>query len=354
MQRDFLVKALRFYQDYARLNGDQPAVRDRTATAFFRVGRIQYKLGRYTEAQEAYENALGEYSKLSGKAAIEADLQLTRADVYNHLHLVHRDAGIANAAQDACGKAIQLLEALTAFPLPDTSAKQDGRPPLTLLGGDLPRPHRYHYALAQCRNNLGALLRKNGNWRDAEQSYVKALKTWTLLAAEFPGVAEVVREEGIGHANLAIVLHEMNQAIEAESHFQQAADLQNRLVGAIPRVPLFWDDLAITLQGQAHLLAKTGRAPDAEAADLKVLAIREKLATDYPRMPDYRRRLALALHNYGSLLSQLGRWTEAEGPLRRGLPLQEKLVEEVASSRDYRFDLAVTHNALGLVLRETN
>jgi serine/threonine protein kinase len=358
VQRDFLLKALQFYQEYARLNGDRPAVRARTVIAYQRVGRIQYKLNQYAEARAADEQAIAECKKLEGHVADEAQRQLTLADLYNNLHLVHRDAGSLDAAQEANGDAIRILEVLAEqFPLPERNREAMDKPgglvPLTLMASALPPPHCYHFALAQSRNNLGSLLRNGGHWSEAEQIFAQALATWTLLAPAFPGVAEVARDKAIGHANLALVLHEMNRVQDAEQHLRAATELQQRLVDGLPQVPLFWDDFALTLQGQAHVFAETGRAGDAETADKRLMAIREKLTADFPKVPGYRRRLGLALHNYGTLLSNLGRLQDAETPLRRGLALQQTLVDEFATVRDYRFDLAASHNALGLIQRDT-
>ena len=57
LQRQFLEKALAFYQRLSTEIGAEPAVRFETANAEQRVGEIQQKLGRHAESEAAYRRA---------------------------------------------------------------------------------------------------------------------------------------------------------------------------------------------------------------------------------------------------------------------------------------------------------
>lgn len=65
LQREFLEKALAFYQEFAAQKGDDPAVRDDLVKATFRVGEIRHSLGRYEQAIASYNQALRELRELA-------------------------------------------------------------------------------------------------------------------------------------------------------------------------------------------------------------------------------------------------------------------------------------------------
>src|SRR4029079_13763507 len=57
LQREFLEKALAFYQDFAAQKGDDPADQAELAEAALRVGDIRSSLGRFEEAIASYQQA---------------------------------------------------------------------------------------------------------------------------------------------------------------------------------------------------------------------------------------------------------------------------------------------------------
>ncbi|MHB1559267.1 MAG: serine/threonine-protein kinase, partial [Isosphaeraceae bacterium] len=58
IQRDFLLKALAYYQTYATEADPDPSVRGRAGIAAFRVGEIQRTLGHAADAERAYRRAI--------------------------------------------------------------------------------------------------------------------------------------------------------------------------------------------------------------------------------------------------------------------------------------------------------
>jgi serine/threonine protein kinase len=65
LQREFLEKALAFYQEFAAQKGDDPAVQAELAEAALRVGDIRSTLGRYEQAVASYEQARGVLRRLA-------------------------------------------------------------------------------------------------------------------------------------------------------------------------------------------------------------------------------------------------------------------------------------------------
>ncbi len=67
VQKQFLEKALAFYQRLATEEGADPAVLFETAKAEQRVGEIQNKLGKYAEAEAAYRRAIELFAQLRAR-----------------------------------------------------------------------------------------------------------------------------------------------------------------------------------------------------------------------------------------------------------------------------------------------
>src|SRR5262249_45690208 len=64
LQREFLLKALKFYERSAQTHSNDPAVRREAAKAARRVGQIQQRLGFFKEAEAAYRRAQNELRTL--------------------------------------------------------------------------------------------------------------------------------------------------------------------------------------------------------------------------------------------------------------------------------------------------
>ena len=58
LQREFLEKALAFYERFAAEEGSDPQVRHEAIRALYRVGLIRERLGRHAEAEAAFRQVV--------------------------------------------------------------------------------------------------------------------------------------------------------------------------------------------------------------------------------------------------------------------------------------------------------
>jgi serine/threonine protein kinase len=65
LQREFLLKALTFYEEFTKEQGTDWSVRTARAAAYDRVGHLQLKLGRVNAADEAFSQALTLFRQLA-------------------------------------------------------------------------------------------------------------------------------------------------------------------------------------------------------------------------------------------------------------------------------------------------
>src|SRR5262245_51598340 len=66
-QKKFLTEVLKYYREFAGVNADDEKTRLRSAHAAFRVGLIEYRLGRMEESAEAYRRSGDGYAALAAE-----------------------------------------------------------------------------------------------------------------------------------------------------------------------------------------------------------------------------------------------------------------------------------------------
>ena len=76
-QKKFLTEVLTYYQEFAGEKADDEPSRARTAMAAYRVGSIEYRLGRTAEAAAAFRLALDGYAKLAAEFPAVPDYRRT-------------------------------------------------------------------------------------------------------------------------------------------------------------------------------------------------------------------------------------------------------------------------------------
>jgi tetratricopeptide (TPR) repeat protein len=98
---------------------------------------------------------------------------------------------------------------------------------------------------------------------------------------------------------------------ESRSHYDQARDIQTRLVEQFPSVIAFQRELAMTLNNLGMLLADLGQPDEARAEYERARAILQHLAEQYPKVPAYQVDLGGSYCNFGSLVRDGGKPDES-------------------------------------------
>jgi serine/threonine protein kinase/Flp pilus assembly protein TadD len=378
VQREFLLKALRFYEEFAAEQGGDPEVRLGAAQAARRVGDIQHKLGQHDKAAAAYGQAIARLEQLASAFPAEAGYRDELANAHNNHGNLLRDLGRLEAAAQAYRQA-QGLFATLAADSPGPPAYRDGlagshnnlslvlqalgRPReaetayrqalelFTALTQECPRVAAYQHALASSRNNLANLLRDTGRPREARAAYEQALALWQQLTADAPGVPIYRQSLAAAYSGLGVVRAAAGQLREAEAAHRQALALRERLANDFPGVPAYRQALAASLHSLARTLAAAGSVPEAQAAYDQAKVLRQKLAAEFPAVPAHRQELADTHHGMGNLLAAAGQPRPAADAYRQALALRKKLADESPDVPEYRWDLARTHHAHGNLLR---
>jgi tetratricopeptide (TPR) repeat protein len=199
LRRELLKSALGFYEGFLKERGHDPAVRAGLAGAQLRVGKILHELGRDDEAQPAFDRALGLYQALARQSpedreplrsiadcwfqkkaypeaiavrerlerADPSDVRTRRslADAYNAQGIADTDGVQFGLALASHHKALALREALVRTDPGDPEARNE-------LGDTL--------------NNLGYLLGRQGQRREALAMYDRSVAVSRLACAKAP------------------------------------------------------------------------------------------------------------------------------------------------------------------------
>jgi serine/threonine protein kinase len=265
-QRDLLMKALHFYEGFARDSGTEPAERFRVARAQHSVADIQAKLGETALALEAYQLALEQFESLRREGADLPHLQSALAGCWNDLGNLRRDANAPDAAKLAFRTA-RVLYARQVSSHPEDATAWAGLAGCSVnLGAVLARDSEFQeadsllneaigidqhwfeatsrtpvwrYNLATAMGNLAELRAGQATVAKAEKLYGEALEHLSLLALEFP--ERLVYRQALinSRCGLAALLTGAGELVRAEEHYREAIVATQKLVVDFPRVPAF-------------------------------------------------------------------------------------------------------------------
>jgi tetratricopeptide (TPR) repeat protein len=331
VQRDFLLKALQFYQQFAERNSADPVLAHKTAKAYVRVGDIHKTLGEREKANAVYEFAVPLFERLVVDFPDQPLYRYQLAVCHNQRGIVLRQLDRLEDAEQAHRQALELKERLTT---------------------EFPNQPNYRADLGSSFNNLGTVLKGLGRPADAEAAYLKAVELLETVAAEAPAKAIYTRDLAMHLGNLAEFLSEAKRPREAEPLFLRAVGLHEKLLAAAPDHPAYRENLAICQYNRGNLLAREkDRKPEAVEVYRQAEALLEKLTAEYPLVWRFRPLLAKTCNNLGSMLMDLDRDADAKKSFRRALELKEQLVAKFSEQASYRHDVCVTLYNLALLAR---
>ncbi len=378
-ERDYLQKALAFYEKFTRHKRTDPAFLLETGRAYRRLADIHQKLGATEKSEEAYQQAIAMFRNLVRRGATDPEVRSELAIAYNNRGTLLRTAG-------------RLEEAATAYRLALT-----GFAKLTREQAD---QHRYRAGLAGSSHNLGLVLHARGQTEDARKAFLQAGQLLRELIAAEPNLASHRYDLADCLTGLGLASQDLGRSKEAERVFRESAKLWDQLLAAVPTDPAYRQGWATNARHGARLFAATGRPREAEAVYRRVVKVQEQLVAEYPRAVIFRHDLAATDHDFavflatagrlrkaetlyqkslkprlrlaadtpgvpayrqeaaatqvglGMVLAAAGRGQEAEASLRVALALQEQLAKEFPGVAAYRYELAVTLDQLGMVLAE--
>jgi serine/threonine protein kinase/tetratricopeptide (TPR) repeat protein len=318
VQREFLLKALAYYQEFGRQEGWRPEVRYGAAMAHRRVGDIQTKLEDFSAAERTYTDAVRLLEKL-------AEDDPTRREYRESL------AGCHDAVGRLLSRVKRHPEAVTAYrqAIGIREGLLDGAPDLVRARCDL----------GVSVGELGRLQHVVGQGGAAAAELARAID---LLADRPSGPAGAAYEDRLGSAlaSLAELRRGWGDMVAARTFLDRAVGHRRAVLAVRPRHPNYRRALADSLAGLAAVQDRLGDWDKSEKSYHEAAEIQGGLADDFPLTPGYRSDLARMYSALGDLCLSAGRSSKAVAAYQRAAAEWGRLVREFPASPAHACDLA--------------
>jgi tetratricopeptide (TPR) repeat protein len=328
-QKEFMEKALAYYQDYTSQAASDPAVKLEHGRIYQRMGDIHAKFGQQREAERAYDRAIALIAPLAQAAPRDAEAARAQAVAWTRLGNLLFRQDRTDEAGHLYAQAEDLLRPLAAAadaPVQDT------------------------WLLARTLRDKAELLRRKGQIEAARGANVASLELLQKAHAADPKEPEIRCDLATANDVLSRLHREFGETDARRQAARRAYELIDGLVAEYPTVPRYREALYNACNSAGGLEYETGHWPEAEVYWRREYREAERLSQDYPDRPDYKHHLAGGNANLGGILTELDKLAEAEPILRRGIELCAEVVDKMPDDREMRFDLGKCHHNLGYLL----
>jgi serine/threonine protein kinase len=315
-QRDILVKALRFYEQFAQRRPADVAIREQTASALLRVGQIQFALRERRQAKHVCQEALRALEELPAQLPTKRRWCEWLGDAYKlHGEILASEGWYQQAESRFRQALVRYGELVGAHP------------------GDLePRSH-----LAETHHALANVLAQSLRPQEAEQASREAIRLREELVAERHDHTAYRGSLICSYTMLGGFLNELDRPKDAERALQQSIRVVGEWGESVNRIK--WGESAAEIElGRA--LAASGRPDAAENAYRRAIAAQQRLAAQFPDGRDFALTLADYWARLAAFLERGGKRDEAVVARRSARDLFEKLEAKLGNDSDSLVRLA--------------
>ena len=320
LEREFLRKVRRYYEEFARSQGESLQARCDRADGLARVAKIEYRLGDFSQASESFREAANRFRQLVGESADAAN-RLGQATCLGNLGVVQTTIGQTTEATDSFRASLGLLLQLV-----------EEHPDVSL----------YREKLGNVQNGYGALLMRMGQFQAAESMFTDAARAFRQLVANAPQAPQYRSLLAGILNNLAVLLAKSDHKEQVGPLLREVSEIYRQLAEQSPDVPIHRSQLGLSLCNLGNVMSDAGQNADAEAAYREATSVLRKVVTDYPAVPGYRQELARALSNLGNMLRFPERMEEGERAHQDSVAILQQLIREFGPAPEFRNGLGTS------------
>jgi predicted trehalose synthase/tetratricopeptide (TPR) repeat protein len=193
-----------------------------------------------------------------------------------------------------------------------------------------------------------AIKKKAFGERDPLAAYREALQVMQRLAAADPSNAGRQRDLSVSQDNVGSVLRDQGDLTGALAAYRESLQVMQRLAAADPSNAGWQRDLSVSLNNIGSVLRDQGDLAGALAAYRESLQVMQRLAAADPSNTIWQRDLSYSLSEIVSLLESQGNSGDALEVARERLAIDERLAALDPSNAIWKKDREVSR---GLVLR---
>jgi serine/threonine-protein kinase len=330
VRREFLEKAVSYYQEFALEDNALPSERYEVATDYRRIAEIQRRLGNRPEAEYAYTKAI---------------------EIIDGLMMHHpRDPGLANE--------LIFLRSNLAFVLSDSGrlgeAEREFRTELSIaekLASDFPDEPKYQRKVAWVCGGLATVLFKLHRYPEGGDLCRREQEILEGLSKSYPSETVYQASLAISHNNLGVVWCETGRFDRAVASFERALDLNKRLADLQPENPSYRDDLFKNYTNLGETYFQLGDLQRAEDHLLQAISVLKKSQEEFPNLFTFRNSFD-HLSVLGNVMRAQGEIQKAEPYLREAVGIGERVLADHPRTIDHLPMIADSHIGLAKVLWE--
>jgi eukaryotic-like serine/threonine-protein kinase len=329
----YYTQAQQLYErlDRRKLNLDEVRdVRRQQAENLNALGLACTKVGLQVDAAGAFEAALAIQREIIGPDAGEREHRIDLGLTKNNFGLLLQKSGEITQAEAAYREAIELLERASQEDLRDFRA-------LRGLGAAL--------------TNLGSVQTAQDP-RQAQATLMKALDVQLPMISKSGNKLRASLEVVATYISLGDALMKLEDWQGAEEANSNASKISHQLVTIAPKVSLYQQDLAVSLNNLGLALRAQNKLKDAMAAFSKSIELQSSRLDDDPQNSLLASNLGGTLSNLAMISHAQNDFQKACDDLRKAIKLHELAVEIEPSNTSYRQNLGKSLANLTQLLRQ--
>jgi serine/threonine-protein kinase len=320
LRREFLEKALAFYEQFAADGRDDPAAQLEAARARRRVGSLHARLRKVDRAKAEFERSVEQLERLAARFP-------DRAEYLNELAkgLLESDAepGIRRAVAIAESLVARypkdpdhretLANALRALGFHSADLKRWGEAVTLIwrsrelfeeLSEEAPQNRDTRTGIAYTSRDLGIMYAGAGRFPEAEQAYKRAIDRFDTLVDESAVDLPSRYGSSMARNDFALMLANTGRLAEAIANWRRAEDLLAVLAKEFSDDPFYSSNLATTRRHLFLVLHVVGQPVEAEQVGRRWVDLADKLVSDHPGVPEHRDILIRSLHELADCYSR--------------------------------------------------
>jgi tetratricopeptide (TPR) repeat protein len=328
VQQEFLRAAAQFYETLSNEPGSDPQVRRETARAAYRVGRIETKLGRNTQAEIAYHRAVEIQRALTKEFPADFVAQQDLANSHQSLAYICEQFSRPEEGESLVNEALVLREELARTCPADRQVLRE---------------------LAQNLTRVYVLHSDQGRYQEAKPFLLRSLKIRQELAALKPPELEDYIALANSYGNFSRWLMRTGELIQAEAPIRRSIEMCETLSFEYPAEPQCRYRLANVIDSLSILLWRMGRRTEAMPLVERAVKLSERVATESPDVPDFRHQVADMYDSMTRFFWEEGRYGDAI-QMRRSAIDQHVMLEHKHPERDYEKHIAQHQRYLAMML----
>jgi tetratricopeptide (TPR) repeat protein len=197
---------------------------------------------------------------------------------------------------------------------------------------------------------LGDLLRRAGDFEDANEAYRRISGRLTVLTTHDPMNTEWQRDLAISHERIGDILEAQGDSAAALSAYRKSLTIREALIARDSTNNRWQCDLAISHERIGNIVAAQGDSAAALSAYYQSLAIWEEVTRRDPANMEWQRDLSVIHNQIGDALAAQGDSAAALSAYRTTLEIRQKLAESDPGNTNWQRDLTGSHERIGDML----